>query len=180
MVIPLFYLFSKPWFLTTLFWQYWPIEIPDKHKDKLKWQSYFCIFKGLKKSSIKYLIYKQHQAEIRSKIKTILSIERSWNKNKHFKWKTWWLKGITSTKSIHYFRGVGASIDNPLPSPLPYMGCLPFLQENLDPGLLWFFQKSQPPINKTCWNSVKMQEAYCKLQNCNFYQNFCNYICYIL
>ena len=37
-----------------------------------------------------------------SKIITIISIKRSQKKDKHYKWKTCWVKSITASKSIHY------------------------------------------------------------------------------
>ena len=40
--------FPNPPLLARLFRQYRPIEIPDKHKNKLMWQSYFFIFRRLK------------------------------------------------------------------------------------------------------------------------------------
>ena len=43
-----FYIFPNPLLLARLFRQYCPNEIPDKHKNKLMWQSYFFIFRRLK------------------------------------------------------------------------------------------------------------------------------------
>ena len=42
-------------------------EIQDKHKDKLMWQSYFFMLRGLQNNVtcfFKQHFYKQHQAEI--------------------------------------------------------------------------------------------------------------------
>ena len=43
-----FYLFSEPTTFGKFFWQYRAIEIPDKHKNKFVWQSYFFIFRKIK------------------------------------------------------------------------------------------------------------------------------------
>ena len=59
MAISPFYIFSEPPSLARLFRQYRPIEILDKHKNKLIWQSYFFIFRRLKNNVTCYF-YKQH------------------------------------------------------------------------------------------------------------------------
>ena len=41
-----------------------PSEIPDKHKNKLMWQSYFFIFRKATEKQRYMLFYKQHLAEI--------------------------------------------------------------------------------------------------------------------
>ena len=54
----LFIYFPTPLLLARLSWQYCPIEIPDKHKNKLTWQSYFFIFIELK-NNVTCFFYKQ-------------------------------------------------------------------------------------------------------------------------
>ena len=59
-----------------------PNEIPDKHKNKLMWWSYFFIFRRLKTTLMvfpKKYFYKQHQAN-KPGIKNS-SIKKSQNKN---------------------------------------------------------------------------------------------------
>ena len=78
MAIPPFYLFSKPLLLARLFRQYRPNEIPDKHKNKLMWQSYFLIFRRLKNNVTCFQKNsKQYQAEILFDKIIISSINRS-------------------------------------------------------------------------------------------------------
>ena len=57
--LPLFYIFSEPPLLTRRFWEYCRSIIPDKHKNKLMWQSYYFIFKRIK-TNVTYFLYKQH------------------------------------------------------------------------------------------------------------------------
>ena len=67
MAIPLFVFFPKSPLLARLFRQYYPNEIPDKHKNKLMWQNNFFIFRRLKNVKCffcKQYFYKQNQAEI--------------------------------------------------------------------------------------------------------------------
>ena len=59
-----------------------PNEIPDKHKNKLIWQSYFSILRRLKTTLMlfhKKYFYKQHQANKPGITNT--SIKKSQNKN---------------------------------------------------------------------------------------------------
>ena len=55
---PFFIFFPNPPLLARLFRQYHSIEIPDKHKNKLMWQSYFFIFKETKKQRYMLFFYK--------------------------------------------------------------------------------------------------------------------------
>ena len=69
--------FQTPVFGKT-FRQYRPNEIPDKHKNKLMWQSYFLIFRRLKNNVTCFKKNsKQYQAEILFDKIIISSINRS-------------------------------------------------------------------------------------------------------
>ena len=90
----------------------------------------------------KQFFYMLHRVEVWFRMITVICIKRSLKKNKHRKWKTCWVhycyKTHTSlTKGIVY----PFSIDTPY---MDYL--LPFLQENLDTPVLWFFKILNLPV----------------------------------
>ena len=126
-ILPPFYIFPNHSLLTTL-WRYRPNEIPDKHKNKLTWQSYFFIFRRLENNVTSFFykqhFYKQQQAEIWSEI-IYYKYQNEFN-DKYSKWKTCWVKDITAT----------------IP---PKWSTSPFLQENFDPSPFHDFSKVSTP-----------------------------------
>ena len=75
------------------------------NKNKLMWQSYFFICWRLKNVTgffISSTFVSNSRLMIWSEIITVLSIKRSQKKNKHSERKTYWVKCISATKSIHY------------------------------------------------------------------------------
>ena len=63
-----FFIFSKALLFKRLFGQFCPIEIPDKHKNKLMLKSHFFVSRRLKNNVTSFFykchFYKQHLAEI--------------------------------------------------------------------------------------------------------------------
>ena len=130
-----------------VFRRYHTIEIPDKHKRKLMWQSYFFIFRRLKSNVTcffkKQHFYKQHLAEIQSERVVFSSIKSSQKKNKHFKWKTCWIKSITPKKFIpYYWKAVLPLYIDTFP---PIWTTLTFFTRQSWPSPSMIFQKFQLP-----------------------------------
>ena len=123
------------------------------------WQSFVFIFRRLK-NNFTCLFYKQHfhehyQAEIWSKVITVSSIKRNQKKNERLKWKTCWVKSITTTRVIHYYWKVllTPSFSRQAPymdkSPNYKLVILPFLEQSSPfyhtaPSL--FMGKFWPPL----------------------------------
>ena len=105
MAISVFYDFPKPSTFDNILLAILSQWKPDRYKNKLRWQSYFFMFRKLQ-NNVTCFSYKQHfhkwqKAEIWSKIITVLSIKGSQKKNQHCKWKTSWVQKIIATKSMH-------------------------------------------------------------------------------
>ena len=113
-----------------IFWQDSLNEIQNKHKNKLKWQSHFFMFRRLQ-NNVTWFLYMQHfyvwhQPEIWSKVIAILSSKSSQKKNKHSKWKTCLVKNIIAAKSINYL----------------------LMKNSVSPHFLWFFKTLNSLINR--------------------------------
>ena len=67
-------------------------------------------------------------------------------KNKHYKWKIYWVKSIIATDTIHHQRKAVLT-PSPVSLQTPYMDYpAQFLQENVQPYIYMIFQKFHPPL----------------------------------
>ena len=126
---PPFYIFSKTPLLVSLFWQCCPNEIPDKQKNS-------SFLEDLKPMLNAFFI--------NNTFIVTPDWHLIWNNNKHSEGKTCWVKGITITKSMHYW---WKTVLTPLYKHPPCMGYPLFWKKILIPPSM-IFQKSQAPIIK--------------------------------
>ena len=93
---PFFIYFPNSPLLARLFRQYRPNEIQDKNKNKLIWESYVFIFRRLKNNIKCFFIINSFISNTRLRSEIMINIQDERQR------KTYWVKNITATKSIHY------------------------------------------------------------------------------